>query len=507
MGLGRKGLAYRGRRLILPRPGSGSRFCGKVRPSVGPTAGLPPDPVAAAERAARRGRRGHPSFWEPTMSAGNSEIGSMRLSRRLWLRRVGAFGLGAAAVCATGPTARAQLPPDQVDPGLLNFALNMEYVQAEYYLRALGRSLDDSLLGAEPGEVIGGSAVPFESDDLRQFAEEFANDQSAHISFLRAALGDEAISRPTINFTDSFNIIGRSAGLVGPDETWDPFADDETFLLGAFFFEDVGVTMYKGFAPFLQDPAAVEAVGGLLGTEAYQAGAVRTLLFQRGADAQAAANALSALRDTLNPGEDIDQGLTMLVPAEDVGEPLPTRRAIAVPEQAVQTVTRRPGAAVAPPEGQELVVRRLPAPAAQGGLVGNVTRARMEVAQEELQGLVRRARAPVAAQPVEPGLVRQLPAVQDVAEQTEAVTPLVRRGQVPVVQEPTGVIMRAGVPVATQLPEQITVTANIVPDDVNGLVFSRTVSETLRILYLTPLLGIADGGFLPEGARGELTTT
>lgn len=82
-----------------------------------------------------------------------------------------------------------------------------------------------------------------------------------------------------------------------------------------------------------------------------------------------------------------------------------------------------------------------------------------------------------------------------------------RRGQVPVVREPTGVIMRAGVPVATQLPEQITVTANIIPTDVNGLVFSRTASETLRILYLTPLLGINSGGFLPEGARGELTTT
>jgi hypothetical protein len=473
---------------------------------------------------------------------GRSDGPGTGLDRRRWLGRVGALGLGAAAM-GYGLRVRAADPPPDPDPALLNFALNLEYLQAEFYLRAVGRSLDESALGGSPGGVTGGAAVPFQTDAFRQFAQEIASDQQAHVAFLRATIGDGAISEPAINFTDAFNAVGRAAGLVGPDEAFDPFADELSFLLGAFFFEDVGVTAYKGLTPFLNGSAIIEAVAGLLAVEAYQAGEIRTVLFGLGSEAQAAANAISALRNALTTPADVDQGLTTIVASDTAGTPLPTRAPLAVPEQIADTVRRLPGAAVSQGDGG-LVVRRAGVPVMPQGDVGTVMRAGTPVVSQTPLP-VTRARPLVVPQEsiITAGAVRrQLPAVQQqgsdnsgdagrsgvvrrqaaVAQQDAAPTgvtrggipvepqipPTLMRGQTPVVaQGASGVLTRAGTPVTAQLPEGLVVTANIIPDDANGLAFSRTISEVLRILYLTPLLGQTSGGFFPEGVNGEFETT
>ncbi len=233
---------------------------------------------------------------------------SQRLDRRGLFRTAG-LGAGALALgaVATGVTvgahdAEASKVPDA---DILNFALNLEYLEAEFYLRAVtGAGLDASEVTGvgNQGSVTGGYQVQFSTPALQQYAQEIAQDEHAHVLFLRAALGDAAIAEPTIDLVNSFNNAAIAAGLITSGQTFDPFASEANFLLGAFIFEDVGVTAYHGAAPLIKNRAYLSAAAGILGTEAYHAAEIRVLILQNGL-AQAA-NAISKARGTLGGGKD-----------------------------------------------------------------------------------------------------------------------------------------------------------------------------------------------------------
>ena len=77
--------------------------------------------------------------------------------------------------------------------------------------------------------------------------------------------------------------------------------------------EDVGVTAYKGASPLVDNKTFLEAAAGILAAEAYHAGIVRTSLYARGLNAPSlhdAANRISDARDSLDNGDDVDQGIT-----------------------------------------------------------------------------------------------------------------------------------------------------------------------------------------------------
>ena len=214
------------------------------------------------------------------------------------------------------------------DADILNFALNLEYLEAQFYSFAVfGTGLPAaSLTGTgTQGGVTGGRQVTFTDPIVAQYAREIAQDEIAHVNFLRAALGTARVAQPAIDIgsdpAGAFSTAARAAGLVGPGQSFDPYANDENFLLGAFIFEDVGVTAYKGAAPLLANKTFTEAAAGILAVEAYHAAIVRTTLFRKGIQAPSlitATEAISKARDDLDNPIDDDQGVAPIGNASNI---------------------------------------------------------------------------------------------------------------------------------------------------------------------------------------------
>ena len=85
----------------------------------------------------------------------------------------------------------------------------------------------------------------FESKMVRQYAQEIAADERAHVEFLRSALGSAAVAQPEIDLQNSFTAAAQAAGLVRRGEPFDPFANEDNFLLSAYLFEETNNPMYQ----------------------------------------------------------------------------------------------------------------------------------------------------------------------------------------------------------------------------------------------------------------------
>ena len=227
--------------------------------------------------------------------------------RRAFIKSVGLTTAGAAIFAAAAGLPQAASAQTVTDADIANFALNLEYLEAEFYLRAaFGRGLargDTTGRGAR-GRVRGGRQVNFATREIREYAQEIASDEEAHVLFLRAALGGGAVARPTLDIGPAFEAAAQAAGLGAG---FDAYANENNFLLAAFIFEDVGVTAYKGAARLIADKDILEAAAGILAVEAYHAGIVRTVLFARGFLDETAA--ISDLRDAVDGASDLDQGI------------------------------------------------------------------------------------------------------------------------------------------------------------------------------------------------------
>src|SRR5262249_16274278 len=91
-------------------------------------------------------------------------------------RRRALAGLAAAGAAMILPVGRqVASAADLTDEGIFTFVLNLEYLEAEYYLRGTtGEGIGADDVGTDPGKVTGGAEVPFKNAALRQFAEEVA---------------------------------------------------------------------------------------------------------------------------------------------------------------------------------------------------------------------------------------------------------------------------------------------------------------------------------------------
>jgi hypothetical protein len=242
-----------------------------------------------------------------------------RTSRRRALKNLTVGALGVAALGLNSPEARASTYPrldiSAGDLAILDFALNLEYLEAQFYSYATtGAGIDAQgveLTGrGKQGTVNVPSTtkVPFTFPNVQQYATEIAADELAHVNFLRGvvtASGIRPIAQPSIDLVNSFNTAASAAGLGA---TFSPFTSDLNFLLGAFIFEDVGVTAYHGALMSILNKTILTSAAGILGTEAYHASNVRTEIYEFGSAAVAAAQSISNARNALG-GEGLDQGV------------------------------------------------------------------------------------------------------------------------------------------------------------------------------------------------------
>ena len=156
---------------------------------------------------------------------------------------------------------------------ILNFALNLEYLEAEFYTYAVevspspvsGIGVDGKANGENPASgdmTIGGSKVNFDNDEIfsRDIAAEIGVDERAHVILLRNALGSPAVAESNINL----NAVG-----IG-------FGNQVDFRIVARILEDIGVTAYTGAAGMLKTPAIITTAARILAAEAAHCGSVRT---------------------------------------------------------------------------------------------------------------------------------------------------------------------------------------------------------------------------------------
>ncbi len=219
------------------------------------------------------------------MMSSIKQLAQKPAGRRTFLKGASLTGLGIAGSALLGSTTPALSQAttgsglNATDIAVLNFALNLEYLEAEFYTKAFyGLTLEQ--FGGIPlggsgktGPTTGGKRVMFEESEsefygesaefsgrLRAIAKQITYDEQTHVKLLHSILGSDAIAKPAINL----DAMGKG------------FADFKQFLSLARDFEDVGVSAYGGAAPLLT-PSTLAVAARVALTEAYHASNLRLL--------------------------------------------------------------------------------------------------------------------------------------------------------------------------------------------------------------------------------------
>ncbi len=187
------------------------------------------------------------------------------VSRRDFAKRTMGVGIGVGGAMFLG-AGDGVLAQSISDVDVLNFALNLEYLEAEfYYIATTGRRIADAGIAitgtGTAGATTGGGRVALD-DRSGTVAAQITIDELQHVNFLRAALGSAAIAKPAINL--------EALGIG--------FRNQNEFLTLARAFEDVGVSAYGGAVTAISSKAILQAAARIALTEAQHAGVLRLLV-------------------------------------------------------------------------------------------------------------------------------------------------------------------------------------------------------------------------------------
>ena len=132
-----------------------------------------------------------------------------------------------------------------------------------YHCAVYGTPLSEELTGGGPAPI-GCQAANFTDDVIMGLAQNVANDEMNHVQFLRTALGNYSVQCPLVDIGPAFAAAANAALGMDLSPPFSPYTNDLFFLHGAFIFEDLGVTAYKGAAPLIQDSTILSSAAGTL---------------------------------------------------------------------------------------------------------------------------------------------------------------------------------------------------------------------------------------------------
>ena len=167
------------------------------------------------------------------------------------------FGLAASSSDAKAVTTTAAAQSNPVSA--LQLALVLEYIEADFYARAL----DSGVLSSYP--------------KAEAVYMQISKHETAHVNLLKGALGDAAFDAPEFDFT-----AGGNFDPFGEDGTNDQVAYAQLLIL-AQAFEDTGVRAYKGQALNIQgNPDILTTALRIHSVEARHASEIRRLRGMKG---------------------------------------------------------------------------------------------------------------------------------------------------------------------------------------------------------------------------------
>ncbi len=171
-----------------------------------------------------------------------SDVLEQSPNRRSLLKKIGIAAAASGAAIASGGLKLKADPSSPTVVDVLQFALNLEYLEAEFYTTAtMGKTIDQVGIGitgsGKSGPTTGWHQVSFSNSTVftGTVANQIGNDERNHVTLLRTALskaGIEPVAKPAINL-----------GALGIG-----FANEAQFLTLARVFEDIGVSAYGGAA-------------------------------------------------------------------------------------------------------------------------------------------------------------------------------------------------------------------------------------------------------------------
>jgi hypothetical protein len=194
-------------------------------------------------------------------------------------RRIGVVGMLTAGValgsaCSGG---NVTLTPPATAAGvtdidILNFALNLEYLESEFYYHATtGEGIAAAGIGTSgtgtAGATTGGVATTFSNSVTHTVAQQITSDEGTHVTLLRGALGASTVAKPAIDLS--------AGGKYN-------FSTMNVFLALSRAFEDTGVSAYTGAAPLIASKEYLQIAAQILGMEVYHASNIRLMCAQQG---------------------------------------------------------------------------------------------------------------------------------------------------------------------------------------------------------------------------------